>query len=369
MQDVVNVIFDFLDLNSQINFKSTSHNFNKLNITNLCDFNMRINQNFIDDHTSITHLNLHLKYQIFKINHLTKLLYLNMGHGCAINNNQLTNLKNLTWLDARSNAGFNTMRGYDHGELNLANLTNLIYLNAAFMINISHLTKLKTLKIHKSVITNEDISLLTNLTCLNISSNQILTNLNLNFCYQLTSLDISYTNIASDGITALTNLISLCIYDSQNIKDFGTLTNLQTLEIYDVSGVTNDGITNLTNLTSLLISNNTQITNLNIFTSLTNLQISEASSITNNNITNLTNLTYLNLNENSQITNINSLIHLNTLRAAGYECILDDEGITNLSNLTSLDIYNNVNIRNIQNYLHIKDFTYGNSYDDMEDGW
>jgi Leucine-rich repeat (LRR) protein len=144
----------------------------------------------------------------------------------------------------------------------------------------------------------------------------------LNYFTNLTSLDLSFNDIiTNDGIKGLTKLTSLHLGMNKNITDNGIkyLTNLISLDLDYNKIITDYGIKGLTNLTSLDLDHNEFITDNGIkcLTKLIEFHLGDNKIIGNNGIKGLTNLTSLYLgwiNENITDDGIKSLTNLTSLR-------------------------------------------------------
>ncbi|MBE9107669.1 leucine-rich repeat domain-containing protein, partial [Nostoc cf. edaphicum LEGE 07299] len=222
----------------------------------------------------------------------------------------------------------------------IANLTNLTTLNLGsnqitqIPEAIANLTNLTTLNLGSNQITQipEAIANLTNLTTLNLGSNQItqipeaIANLT-----NLTTLNLGSNQITQipEAIANLTNLTTLNLGSNQITQipeAIANLTNLTTLNLGSNQIIQiPEAIANLTNLTTLNLGSN-QI-----------IQIPEA-------IANLTNLTTLNLGS-TQITQIPeaiaNLTNLATLDLSYNQITQVPEAIAKLTNLMELFLYNN----------------------------
>lgn len=145
--------------------------------------------------------------------------------------------------------------------------------------------------------------------------------------------------INNDNISILTNLTELDMSCNNEITDLNRLTNLQILRTSSDNifscAIGNNGIKSLTNLTELTIKNTKKITDVNHLVNLLTLDIRYSDSITNNGINKLTNLTSLNIDYNNNISYINNLINLRTLSAIGSYNI-SNYGISLLTKLTNI---------------------------------
>ncbi len=166
---------------------------------------------------------------------------------------------------------------------------------------------------------------LSNLTKLNLSTNQI-------------------TDITP--LSRLTNLTELYLYNNQisDLTGLSALINLTYLELEfnQITDIT--GLSALTNLTALSLSNNqiTDITGLSALTNLTELSLrgNQISDITS--LSALINLTYLELLSNgiTDITGLSALIKLTELSLSNNQ-ITDITPLSLLTNLTKLSLEGN----------------------------
>lgn len=245
----------------------------------------------------------------------------------------------------------------------LNTFANTTYLDIADtrITGISHMTKLKTLNALKNrSLIDSDISPLTNLTWLNISSGNItnitmLTNLASLTMYDVVSLPSVPTSLR---LLALGGNKAPQLYDDQ----VSILTNLTALDINSNVYITNAGISGLTDMRTLCLRENLMITGdcLRAMTSLTSLDasismvgdISECKMLTEldmcssemypEHITGLTNLTTLIINDaeyyyNETYQGLSTLTNLTTLvvRSGGFDVSI----LRHLTNMCHLDIY------------------------------
>jgi hypothetical protein len=172
----------------------------------------------------------------------------------------------------------------------LIGLTNLRYLSfSSDPVTITN-KSIKTLTNLESLIypegndllTDEGIRGLTKLTCLYAA--HLITNSTLDSLKNLRSLYLDIGLVPTNFLRRLTNLTSLCIDDSGDMKgvrafEINRLTNLITLKIINLNGkIKNENLSNLTNLTSLKLSdgihNNSEFSfeGIKPLTKLNNLQ-------------------------------------------------------------------------------------------------
>jgi hypothetical protein len=221
-----------------------------------------------------------------------------------------------------------------HNEHNLTNDILKLYPHITkiflsyFLNDISNIINLQVLCIEHTTIDNSQINLLTNLTSLSIMFGNKITN-----------------------IKSLTNLTELYISTNDKITDINHLKNLHTLGMGNylsapcycapMCGITNNGLSSLTNLTHLDIYNNSRITDINCLTNLRILNATGDCGVEDNGIKKLTNLVVLHADSNEKITNVNHLINLKILHAE-HTCGISNDGISSLTNLTELYYrYNN----------------------------
>lgn len=241
------------------------------------------------------------------INKLKFLKFLNAsGSRCALNNEGMCKLKNITSLNISDNIK---------------------------ITKISHLVSLKALKTNNRVEDNE-IKNLTALTYLNITNGKI------------------------NKVSHLTKLLALKIFSV--VIDNNEIHNLTLLQELDIGRhkntlwpkIDNSGISNLINIRHFCMHNNITITNVNHMLKLRFLDISGTCNIDNDNLNMLTTLISLKIYDNVKIFNINGLTKLRFLDASG-KCDLCDVGISNLTNLRTLDIHNNYKITTILPFMYL----------------
>ena len=241
-------------------------------------------------------------------------------------------------------------------SLNASNGNNIT--NAS----IKHLINLKSLDAsHNECISDLSIRKLINLTSLNVSCNHKITDESAQLLINLQSLDArNNLKITDHSISRLVNLKSLKLSHSSDVTDDGikSLTNLTSLDVS--KNITDDGIKSLTNLTSLNTNLSKNITDDGI-KSLTNLISLDANFyMTNASIKLLTKLKHLSACDNGKISDegINNLINLTYLDASENSYITN-EGIKGLINLTTLDASYNPNITSegIKHLINLKNIT------------
>jgi len=247
----------------------------------------------------------------------------------------------------------------------------------------SDLASLTILHANNKGISNlEGLEYCTNLTWLDISTNEITDISPLSDLVNLQNVSLNNNQISN--ISALANLTNLTYLDASwnqiaNLSPLSNLNNLQNLflnnnQISDLSA-----LSNLTELTYLNVSWN-QVTDVSPLSGLVNLQnlflnnneISDISALSN-----LTEITYLYLNSN-KINGISSLSTLVNLRALnlGDNQIRDLSALSNLTALTYLDASWNQatdlsplsNLINLQNlFLNNNEITNISAVSDLTD--
>jgi internalin A len=187
--------------------------------------------------------------------------------------------------------------------------------------------------------------ILSSMTTLDLTNNQITDISFLGSLTNLTTLDLSWNRITDFSfLGSLTNLtrLDLCGNQISDISFLGSLTNLTTLhlsrnQITDISA-----LRSLTNLTTLNLSRN-QISDISFLASLTNLTTLSLFTNQINDISflgSLTNLITLSLVKNpiTDISALRSLTNLTTLEINGNP-IIDISALRSLTNLTTLNLY------------------------------
>lgn len=106
--EIVQMIFSFLDLRSQLNFKCTCELFYTMNITNFWDLGNVISPDQITNailccHPKIERLNLYDNRNVCNINFLENLTMLNIGGFCLVGDDGIANLENLIYLNVENN--------------------------------------------------------------------------------------------------------------------------------------------------------------------------------------------------------------------------------------------------------------------------
>lgn len=312
------------------------------------------------------------------VKNLPHLTNLSMSH--VMTKDSIRDLVSLTTIDLANNHSV-TLDAFK----NLSNLTSL-KLNGSLVFDattnqpIEYLINLKKLFVsHLSTISFQDISKLTNLEYLSLNNNTI-TNQEICRLTNLKSLCLLTNTLAinDDGISTLTNLTSLSLFENRIISDEGIrgLTNLSKLGIRMHEKISFDTIYGLPYLTSLIInvrhlSQNHALSDHEMFTTLTNLKslnISRDRNFSNFTISKMTNLTSLDCSNSRQISNevIRSLTNLKKLVMNNTDSIRD-EGIENLTNLTTLSMIDNFKISNngVRRLTKLKTLYFGSSFSGM----
>lgn len=181
----------------------------------------------------------------------------------------------------------------------------------------------------KSNITDDSLSLLTNITKLNLESNSKIFDMSVLKLTNITNLNLQRNNnIIGVSFYFLSNLTALNLNENNTISRlFYFLTNLKSLSLRKNNTITDEDLSLLTNITSLdLIGNNT-ITDRSVsrLTNITDLHLWENHTITNASISRLTNITRLSFGEESRITDgcLSLLTNLTTLNRPGLMHISD----------------------------------------------
>lgn len=239
--DIGFIIFNQLDFIDQCVLRLVSTYFLNYPITNLMDRvpnKQRLNNTILKLYPYVVKLDAYNNYTITDISHLKHLKVLNAGYKSGICD--VANLINLTELHTN-----------DHNPIkNICTLTGLRILTSCH-------------------VNNDDIEQLTNLTELNVTLNENITNVSklikLKKLYGdyseidnhglggLTNLTICCGSIHNDGIRGLTNLVTLDITCNRNITNVNTLVSLRKLYVY--KGNINKNDIFLTGLVNLTISN------------------------------------------------------------------------------------------------------------------
>lgn len=233
---------------------------------------------FIQNLTHITNLSLFRNRKIMMdvVTQLTQLTALDLsGRNDKLRDISLQSLSNLTKLS----------------------LENNLHINNADIVLLTGLTKLN---IRNSNIGKEALSLLTNLTSLNVGSAEMVNDETLERMTQLKSLHFhGATKIKDNTIKQLTNLTKLSLVGYEKRFSFATPSG------YRTSPDINEALLFLTDLTSLDITDNYRVEDyhLNNLTKLHFLNIRfDGSRITNHALQRMTNLRILDIVENEKVT-------------------------------------------------------------------
>ena len=229
-------------------------------------------------------------------------------------------------------------------EGNLAEMALVAELNIAEkgltdLSALKYFTGLQTLDCRGNLLTELDVSALTNLTSLVCSDNQ-LTKLNVSGLTNLTFLDCYRNELTKLDVSNLTLLTELdCAYNQLTTLDVSALTKLTSLDCYR-NELTKLDVSNLTLLTELDCAYN-QLKELDVskLTGLTYLDCSD-NQLTALNVSNLTDLTDLDCSDNQLMAlDVSNLTHLTDLDCADNQLTALD--VSNLTHLTDLDCADN----------------------------
>ncbi len=287
------------------------------------------------------------------ISSLVNLTYLevNTPYVYNITNSSVSQFKKLKCLKLSSSSIDDTA---------LRELTNLQVLRASEVVtneSISVLTNLQELVLYDNKnVTDDSVKLLTNLTTLDISGNFILTDDSVSQLTKLEQLSLVWykhrhaqtsPQITDTGLIQLKNLTYLDLTRNKIITHISLreLTNLIGLRLFLNNGITDESLSCLVNLQDLDLGffsdeeSNSMITDKSIgqLTNLRTLGMSGNPPITDESVSALTNLTALTLNAVDGVTD-RSLRKLTNLRklTLGASTAATDESISLLTNLTSL---------------------------------
>lgn len=124
--EIQELIFDYLDLQSQLRLRRVCKSTTNLAVTNFWDLPSLIKpwtltENILRGFPQIKYLNLYDNKMVTDINFLTKITVLNIGGLCTINDSGIINLRNLCELYAENNFNIH----------NLENKPNIKYLDAS----------------------------------------------------------------------------------------------------------------------------------------------------------------------------------------------------------------------------------------------
>lgn len=105
--EIIEIIFDYLDLESQFNFIKTCKFFNLFDITNFMDLGNLSNSYITDDvltkYPKIKYLNLCNNTNVKDINHLQYITKLDISGSCLIKTEGICKLSKLIWLNMKNN--------------------------------------------------------------------------------------------------------------------------------------------------------------------------------------------------------------------------------------------------------------------------
>ena len=266
--DIWKIIFNFLDLLSQIRFRKThGYLYKNLSLIEIVDLTREqfraLDNSVLEKHTNLKVLEINRLYNTSKV------VYFNLD--------KHTKLEKLSYyyLNFKMNP-----------NLSLINLTNLSFYFCNFTPNISHLTRLQRLTVYLKV-GNEgfDIPAIASLTKLVLREHKVD---NLNTMTQLLTLKLLDCNrLGGNGIRNLVNLTNLLIKEGCGYKNLNHFTNLRKLNIRYLDDINYDGIIKLTNLEdfteesirSVHLNHLDKLTSLNLDYSVR--KIGEISNLTN----------------------------------------------------------------------------------------
>jgi hypothetical protein len=304
--------------NNNITDKGISHLTNLIKLQ--CHTNDKITDLSIFKLKKLKYLSLDSNHNIkYSVNNLSNLTYLNCNSYIYENNiNKLSNLKSLI-IEDNINITDNLFNNFNKLQTLICNITiltdncfqyisNLKYLEcgiSSFSIShISNLIFLHTLKlsIYTKIDNIESFKKLKNLTYLDCGNISILTDEVLLSLPNLCHLTLISNLFTDNGISTLTNLISLhCSYNN-NISNNSLyyLYNLKCLNLGYNKKINDLGLQTLTNLTYLHCGTNDNITDLSInkLHNLTYLHTGNNINISNKTISNLHKLKFLNIGYN-----------------------------------------------------------------------
>ena len=230
--------------------------------------------------------NTHKSYDVKKMTLLTTLSA--NKHITFEDINSLTNLKN---LDVSECENFD-VESYRNEKIEILCINGAQ--NFDFLIN--KFKNLKELSL-SNVFINDKIKSINKIEKLSLYDCVFESNQSICFS-KLKCLKLSRTVMNYNFISNLTNLTELHFYDMNNLKkiDLNCLQNLTTLYVYNTDEITDDSISKLQNIENLIMANNESICDISHLTRLRKLNIYGKQCIdfkNNNNLTNLTNLKYV----------------------------------------------------------------------------
>ena len=281
MPSINQMIFDFLKLKEQLQYKLLNKVFNLLDIKFIS-----INRNQMSDNILLQYPKCEKVQFFYKYSEIT----------C------INHMKNLSELRLESFIQSIQLR---------YNITILKICGNKNITNINHLTQLVELDAsHECKLTNEGIKGLISLRKLIINYNRTLTNLNhLNNLIELKASDNHA--LADSSIKGLINLQKLYLSYCINISNINHLKNLIVLDASGYNcGINDDGIKDLENLIILNASDNNNITCVNHLQKLEKLDASGLCGIDENGLIKLLKLKSLNYFSNKKITNFNNIPYI-----------------------------------------------------------
>ena len=392
--DIIKIIYDKLDLRSQIKYRQLCCEAYIFDITRcfaattekilancsryITNINVGCDSRLLNicNFDKITRLDAAFSYIVqSQINKLNMLTHLNIS-GCLYITN-LNHLKHLKVLNiARSNVTQSSIKS-------LRNLTELNMCGQSGIYDLNHLVKLQILDISMSNMQDSGFNCLKDLRRLRTTRTLV----HVASFTKLQSLDAPYADLLSipNGLlelhtsifdqiplNQLKNLQILHIGNGNHCRriksfDISGLINLTELDIMNVPityfkpnlglqklvasgyncGLTQIGIMSLTMLRTLDVSGNNHVNDVNHLEFLETLMVGRGCGVNQAGIQKLRNITYLNVNNNPRITDLNHLDKLQYLHATGRDCRISRKSISQLQNLKYLDNFDNNNLRNI----------------------
>lgn len=300
------------------------------------------------------------------LNYFSDATALDLGCNEEIADSCLKNLTNLTTLNLLNNEkiGRSLIRLTKMQSLNLTNNPCIVDADIALMSNLRELRLERNLLINcvstfgqlaildlseNSIITNESLLQLPNLTHLSLCRNAVITGETLVQLTKLVKLNLSDNPMIQDGdLERISNLKHLSLSHNTIITDLGIgHLDLESFNLHGNSNITNQALQKLTSLGQLILSHNKIITT-DTLAGMSNLKSlvlwGSSSNITSDCLLYLTNLTYLDLYGNSSIVG---------------------SSMVNLTNLTKLDISNtNMNLKDLPTLGSLTElYNWRNSFD------
>lgn len=277
--------------------------------------NSRVTNETLLNMTNLTRLNIYNTSHITSIQTLVNLISLNIGHCLNIDEGQLKCLTNLSKLKLKGNLRIRDISG---------------------MTSITHLDLTSN-----EVVTSDTVGKMTNLTSLILWSNRKVMDIDIMKLTKLKKLDLCANYCITDiSLASLTNLTKLCLADNNFIRDWSLmkLTNLTHLDLSGNDIITDESVLKLYKLKTLYLASYfvkvpsynitrasiEKLTNIidlslkysyingDISTTLKSLNLHGNPAFSNNSLTKLTNLTSLTLGPTSSIT-VDAIVSLKSL--------------------------------------------------------